>query len=120
MTPFGERLRALRAEKGITQRQFASAVGVSAGYLSALEHGHRGKPSWPLLQRIVGELGVIWDEAEDLQRLAHLSDTRVVVDTTTASAAATLAANLLAERIAGLDEDSVSALLALLTANSSD
>lgn len=114
MTPFGEKLRSLRAQRKITQKDFARSIGVSAGYLSALEHGHRGKPSWPLVQRIVGELGIIWDEAEDLQRLAQLSDTRVVVDTTQTSANATLLANLLAERIGSLDDKQIARIIDLV------
>src|SRR5690606_23042443 len=53
MTPFGERMRRLRAEKGVTQKEMAEAIGVSAAYLSALEHGRRGVPSWTLLQQII-------------------------------------------------------------------
>ena len=36
MTPFGERLRELRQERGIAQKDMARALGVSAAYLSAL------------------------------------------------------------------------------------
>ncbi|TIT83335.1 MAG: helix-turn-helix transcriptional regulator, partial [Mesorhizobium sp.] len=36
MTPFGEKLRALRAERGLSQKAMAEAIGVSAAYLSAL------------------------------------------------------------------------------------
>jgi len=36
MTPFGARLRALRAERGMTQKEFAAQLEVSAAYLSAL------------------------------------------------------------------------------------
>ena len=61
MTPFGEKVRALRREKGVSQGQMAEALGVSGAYLSALEHGRRGRPSWYLLQRMIGYLGVIWD-----------------------------------------------------------
>ena len=73
MTPFGEKVRALRREKGVSQGQMAEALGVSGAYLSALEHGRRGRPSWYLLQRMIGYLGVIWDDAEELERLAELS-----------------------------------------------
>lgn len=45
MTPFGEKLRALRDARGITQAELASALDVSPAYLSALEHGKRGAPS---------------------------------------------------------------------------
>ena len=58
------------AKKGVTQKQMAKSIGVSAAYLSALEHGHRGIPTWLMLQQIIGYFGVIWDEAEELQDLA--------------------------------------------------
>lgn len=114
MTPFGERMRALRREKGVTQKEMAAALGVSAAYLSALEGGHRGTPSWPLLQKIIGYFNVIWDDAEDLMALADRSNPRVVIDTSGLSPVATEFANLLAERIAGLSEDELAAMLARL------
>ena len=104
MTPFGERLRELRRAKGVSQKEMAASLGVSAAYLSALEHGHRGVPSWAMVQKIIGYFNVIWDDAEELQRLAETSDPRVVIDTSGLSATATELANLLAERIASLDE----------------
>ena len=116
MTPFGERMRRMRAQKGVTQKEMAEALGVSAAYLSALEHGRRGMPSWPLIQKIVGYFNVIWDDAEKLERLAALSHPRVVVDTAGLSPAATLLANRLAERIGRLAEDDVEDLLARLDA----
>lgn len=99
MTPFGERLRDMRTARGVTQKEMARAIGVSAAYLSALEHGHRGRPGWDLLQRIILYFNVIWDEAEDLQRLAMLSHPRVVIDTAGLAPEATELANLLAETI---------------------
>ncbi len=116
MTPFGERMRRMRAQKGVTQKEMAEALGVSAAYLSALEHGRRGMPSWPLIQKIVGYFNVIWDDAEELERLAALSHPRVTVDTAGLSAAATLLANRLAERIGRLVESDVEDLLARLDA----
>lgn len=114
MTPFGEKLRELRRARDITQKEMAAALGVSAAYLSALEHGHRGSPSWPMVQKIIGYFNVIWDEAEELQRLAESSDPRVVVDTSGLSPRATQLANLLAARIAGLDDEELSVLIAEL------
>ncbi|MCO5155382.1 MAG: helix-turn-helix domain-containing protein [Aquamicrobium sp.] len=116
MTPFGERMRRMRARKGVSQKEMAAALGVSAAYLSALEHGRRGMPSWPLIQKIVGYFNVIWDDAEELERLAALSHPRVTVDTAGLSAAATLLANRLAERIGRLAEGDVEELLARLDA----
>ena len=116
MTPFGERMRRMRAEKGVSQKEMAAALGVSAAYLSALEHGRRGAPSWPLIQKIVGYFNVIWDDAEELERLAASSHPRVTVDTAGLSATATLLANRLAERIGRLSESDLAGLIALLDA----
>lgn len=107
-------MRQLRARKGVTQKEMAAALGVSAAYLSALEHGRRGAPSWALMQKIVGYFNIIWDEAEDLLSLAETSHPRVVVDTAGLPASATLLANRIAAGIGRLSEDDVAALLALL------
>ena len=116
MTPFGERMRRMREEKGVTQKEMAAALGVSAAYLSALEHGRRGVPSWPLIQKIVGYFNVIWDDAEELQRLAATSHPRVTVDTVGLSPQATLLANRLGGAIGTLSEADVAELLARLDA----
>ncbi len=112
MTPFGAKVRALRAARGISQKRMAAELGLSAAYISALEHGRRGRPASGLVMQICGYFNLIWDEAEDLARLAHLSHPRVVVDTEGLSARATELANLLADRIAELDEETVEWILA--------
>ncbi len=104
MTPFGEKLRSMRLERGISQKEMAASLEISSAYLSALEHGHRGKPTWALLQRIIGYFNIIWDEAEELQLSAALSHPRVVIDTAGLDPKATLLANLLAEKIQILDD----------------
>lgn len=114
MTPFGERMREMREERGVTQKEMAAALGVSPAYLSALEHGRRGVPSWPLIQKIVGYFNVIWDEADDLQRLAAASRPRVGVDTAGLSPQATLLANRLAAAIGSLSEADIAELLSRL------
>ena len=57
--------------------------------------------------QICGYFNLIWDEAEDLERLAALSHPRVVLDTAGLSPKATELANLLAERIRDLDEETI-------------
>lgn len=114
MTPFGERLRRLRRDKGVTQKDMAAALGVSAAYLSTLEHGRRGVPSWSLVQKVIGYFNVIWDDAEDLQRLAAASDPRVVVDTSGLSPEATRFANRLAADIGRLDGETIARLDAII------
>ena len=105
MTPLGAKLRALRDERGLTLKDMAKALRVSSAYLSALEHGRRGKPTWLLLQRIITYFNVIWDEAEELQRLAELSDPKVTIDTGGLAPEATELANRLARDIGRLEPD---------------
>jgi transcriptional regulator with XRE-family HTH domain len=111
MTPFGQKIRELRQGKGVSQKDMAEALGVSAAYLSALEHGRRGIPTWPMVQKIIGYFNIIWDDAEDLQRLAETSHPRVVIDTSGLSPQATELANLLAARISELSEDEIRGLV---------
>jgi transcriptional regulator with XRE-family HTH domain len=102
MTPLGAKLRALRESRGVTLKDMARALNVSSAYLSALEHGRRGTPTWVLLQRIITYFNIIWDEAEELQRLAELSDPRVTVETGGLAPEATELANRLARDIGSL------------------
>jgi len=114
MTPLGERLRELRRQKGVSQKEMAAAVGVSAAYLSALEHGRRGVPTWVLLQKIIGYFNIIWDDAEEVLNLAGQSHPRVVIDTSGLSPSATELANLLAARIESLDADTIARILEII------
>jgi len=117
MTPFGARLRKLREERGLTQAEMAAAVHVSPAYLSALEHGKRGRPSWQLIQSVIQHLGVIWDEAEELVRLARVSHPKVTIDTSGLSPAATELANELSQKISKLDDRALADLLIQLRSN---
>lgn len=114
MTPFGERLRQLRARRGISQKQMAHDLQISNAYLSALEHGRRGAPTRSLLIQICTYFNIIWDEAEELERLAALSHPKVTVDTGGLSPRATRLANLIADRIARFDDATLDRLLAII------
>jgi transcriptional regulator with XRE-family HTH domain len=114
MTPFGARLRALREARGVSQAELAAALHVSPAYLSALEHGHRGRPSPGLVHQVNEFFGLIWDDAEELARLARESHPRVVLDTSGLSPEATALANRLARDIRRLTPQAVAALHAVL------
>lgn len=114
MTPFGDRMRKLRAERGITLKQMAEALGVSSAYLSALEHGKRGRPGWHLIQRILAYFNIIWDEADEVVRLARISHPRIGIDTSGLNPKATELANRLADEIGKLDAATLDELLAIL------
>jgi transcriptional regulator with XRE-family HTH domain len=114
VTPFGQRVRALREARGMTLAQMAEGLGVSPAYLSALEHGKRGRPTFTLIQGTIHLLGVIWDEADELVRLADLSHPRVVIDTAGLDPEATLFANRLAREIGLLEGEDLRRLAAIL------
>jgi transcriptional regulator with XRE-family HTH domain len=114
VTPFGIKLRQLRASRGIKLKDMADALGVSGAYLSALEHGRRGRPTHAMVVAICAQLNIIWDEADELMRLARLSHPRITVDTAGLTSEATELANLLAERIRKLPPELVDRLLDLV------
>lgn len=65
----GERIRALRAERGVPLRKLAIEVDVTAGYLSDIENGNR-HPRPELVEKIAG---VLKTNADDLKSYdAHL------------------------------------------------
>jgi transcriptional regulator with XRE-family HTH domain len=116
MTPFGEKMRKLRADRAITLKQMSTAIGVSSAYLSALEHGKRGRPGWHLIQRIIAYFNIIWDEAEEVMRLARISHPRITIDTSGLNPLATELANRLADDIGKLEPQALNELLAVLLA----
>jgi transcriptional regulator with XRE-family HTH domain len=110
VTPLGAKLRAMRAERGLSLKEMAAALNVSSAYLSALEHGKRGKPTWFLLHRMIAYFNIIWDEAEELQRLAEISDPKITIDTAGMVPEATELTNRLAKEIANLSSDDLAHL----------
>ena len=114
MTPFGEKMRKLRADRAITLKQMSTAIGVSSAYLSALEHGKRGRPGWHLIQRIIAYFNIIWDEAEEVTRLARISHPRITIDTSGLNPLATELANRLADEGGKLDAQTLDELVGVL------
>jgi transcriptional regulator with XRE-family HTH domain len=100
----------------MTLKQMAARLQVSPAYLSALEHGHRGVPGTGLVHQVCEVLGLIWDEADELARLARLSHPRVVVDTAGLSPEQTALANRIAQSIRRLPPETVARLHAVLDA----
>jgi transcriptional regulator with XRE-family HTH domain len=110
MTPLGAKIRQLREERGISLKDMAKALNISSAYLSALEHGRRGKPTGFLLHRMITFFNVIWDEAEEFQRLAEISDPKITIDTAGLLPEATELSNRLAADIGKLDAEDLRAL----------
>lgn len=114
MTPFGERLRALRQARGMRQKDLAGLLQISAAYLSALEHGRRGRPGPGLVHQVNEVFGLIWDEAEEIAVLARDSRPKVALDTAGLDPAKTVLANRLARVLATLPPEAVSEIAAVL------
>jgi len=112
MTPFGAMVRELRKKRGVTLKKMAEDLGVSSAYFSALEHGHRGRPGSGLVQQISGYFELMWDDAEELRRVAKISHPRVVIVTAGLSPKATQVANVLAEKIRTMDDETLEWILA--------
>ncbi|MBL4801927.1 MAG: helix-turn-helix transcriptional regulator [Emcibacter sp.] len=114
MTPFGQKIRQLRKDKGINQKQMAADLGVSPAYLSALEHGHRGAPTWAMVQRVISYFHLIWDDAEEIEQLARQSHPKITIDTSGLSAEAVTLVNQLARKVRGLSHVRIAELSQLL------
>lgn len=54
---FGESLRRLRDEKGLTQKQLGDAAGVHPNTVAKLERGDQ-EPNWPVVLKFAEALGV--------------------------------------------------------------
>ena len=57
MTPLGARIKALRSERGLQQRQLAEKAGLTPSMVSQIESG-RLTPSLPTLGKVAAALGV--------------------------------------------------------------
>ena len=123
MTPFGVKLRDWRHRKNRTLYQQAEVLGVSPAYLSALETGTRGRPSAVLVDQICMWLGLIWDDAEELKKLAALSHPKPTINARGHSAEAIYMVNFLAqnlERLSVADCCAVTDVIATRLQKSSD
>lgn len=66
--PFGDRVRALRIDKGLTIAVVAQALGMSTSYVSEVERGRRNPWSPDVVRRLATVLGA---DAGDLLRSAR-------------------------------------------------
>jgi len=69
----GAKIRTLRRRQGVTQKQFAEALGVSPSYVNLIEHNRRPVTA-PLLIKIAQQFEV------DLQEFASEHDQRLIDD----------------------------------------
>ena len=58
---FGDNIKRVRLEKGMTQGDIVRATGVDRGYISSLENGKQN-PTLATIEKIAQALGVASDE----------------------------------------------------------
>jgi transcriptional regulator with XRE-family HTH domain len=69
---FGNRLKAIRLDRELTQEQFAELVGISVDFLSLIERGINA-PSFEVLERMADRLDLTVRELFDFRRTARPS-----------------------------------------------
>ena len=67
---FGIRLKAIRAERELTQEEFAELVGISVDFLSLIERGINA-PSFEVLEQVARRLRLPGRDLFDFRRPAH-------------------------------------------------
>ena len=75
---FGERLRELRLDKKVNQRDLASRVGIDFTYLSKLENGRMPPPATATIARLSNALNADTDELMLLARKVPLDIAPVI------------------------------------------
>ena len=66
---FGNRLKAIRLDRELTQEQFAELVGISVDFLSLIERGINA-PSFDVLERMADRLDLQVRELFDFRKMA--------------------------------------------------
>ena len=65
--PFGKRIRALRLQNDLSQRDLAARVGIDFTYLSKIENNRAAPPSDTVIRKLAATLGA---DAEELFAMA--------------------------------------------------
>ena len=99
MTPFGEKLKEYRLQRGLTLSDLSKVLKVSKAYISLIENGKRGRPPQGMVELICAYFGLIWDEVENFKKLSNISDPNVSINTKNLSSEATRLSNTLSLNI---------------------
>ncbi len=68
---YGEYLKAMRKDRGLSQKGAAELIGISAQYLSELERGGRKSLDDEKNEKIAEVFGLLESQRETLMRLSH-------------------------------------------------
>ena len=80
MSPFSESLHALRVRHGLRQVELAKLIGYEQSYISALEVGLKGPPTYEFLERVSVALALSEVEQEGLRAAALASQRKLVIE----------------------------------------
>ena len=76
---FGNRLKAIRLERDLTQEEFAELVAISVDFLSLIERGINS-PSFEVLERMAGRLDTevreLFDFRKSVRPVSRVKDAR--------------------------------------------
>ena len=76
LSRFGETVRKLRSDKGVTLKSMANSLGKTSAYLSAVETGRKNAPA-ELVGQIADYFSLTPEKAADLQKAAEESRSEV-------------------------------------------
>lgn len=79
MSPFASTLRTFRLATGMTQQELAARVGVTRGYLAALECDRKPAPGYEAVMRLCAGLGLSAAEASRLHATRTRSSRRFIL-----------------------------------------
>ena len=105
MTPFGIKLKYIRAQRNKSLKDLSKALKVSIAYVSMLENGKRGRPADGLIELICSYFNLSWEEADELKFLAKHSDINTKMNSEKLSLNATMLTNVLKNNIKWLTEE---------------
>ena len=74
LTPYGLYCQNLRNKYDVSQKTLAKILSKNPSYLSALEHGRKGKPEDEMINKIIDHFSLSELEAQDLRNAASDSD----------------------------------------------
>ena len=114
MTPFGIKLKYIRAQRHKSLKDLSKALKVSTAYISMLENGKRGRPADGLIELICSYFNLSWEEADELKFLAKHSDINTKMNSEKLSFNATMLTNVLKNNIKWLTEEQLKNLTIMI------
>lgn len=113
MSPFATTLRTFRIASGMTQQELGARIGVTRGYLAALECDRKPAPGYEAVMRLCAGLGLNAVEASRLHATRTESSRRLILQDNASRSAYELVHRLFA-MVHELSETDLQALLVVL------